>query len=287
MQKENITSEIVSITPAMAQMWLDSSKTKNRPLSQAVVNSYAETMKKGNWLVNGEAITFDANGNLLNGQHRLSAICNSGVTIESFVVRGVDKKVFTTFDCGRNRSFGQLITMQGDIHGNNVAAIVREYLVFKNGLSVMEDCNTSLRTLHETNKSMMDFFIRNKKFFSEITKKTISICGKARLLRSSFVGGSIAFLVRDCGYSEELAFDFFSQLCSIDTAENATINILRKSLAASRDSRKSRALVRIHSALAIKCWNAFVTRKDVKKFNWREEEGFPKYLHAEEIQTAR
>lgn len=280
-----ITSTIETITPAIAQNWLDASKTENRPFSQAVISSYADTMKKGNWLLNGEAITFDEKGNLLNGHHRLKAVIASASNIQSFVVRGVTSKAFSTFDCGRNRTFGQLITMQGCINGNNTAAILRLYLALKNGNEMNNYGSYDLiKNLHETNKSMMDFFLKNKTFFEDITSIASSVCGKARLLNASFVGGSIAYLIKDCGYKKENVVEFFTQLCSVDTAKNNTINILRRRLSEDRNNRKDRLLSKIHSALSIKCWNAVMTKKTVKIFNWnRETEGFPKYLKANEI----
>ena len=273
------TSKIETITPAIAQEWLDKSRLENRPLSWAVIKSYADTMKNGNWLVNGEAITFDERGNLLNGHHRLRAVIASATPIQSYVVRGVDHRAFSTFDCGRSRTFGQLIAMQGESNANNVAAIVRQYIVFKKGYEVHERGDYDKRNLHETNKTMVDFYLKNKPFFNKITEETLSVCGKGRVLKASFVGGSIAYLVRDCGYSYDQAINFFSQLCNADTAKNKTINILRVRLFNERNGRKNNAVVKIHCALTIKCWNAIVSNKNVKSFNWKpDKEGFPTYI---------
>lgn len=279
MNKTEPTSKIETITPAIAQEWLDKSSTDNRPLSWAVINSYADTMKNGNWLVNGEAITFDDKGNLLNGHHRLRAVIASATAIQSYVVRGVDHKAFSTYDCGRNRTFGQLITMQGESNGNNVAAIVRTYLVLNKGHEIHEASDYDKKNLHETNKTMVDFYLKNKKFFNNITEKAVSIIGRARVLKSSFVGGSIAYLVRDLGYSEELAIDFFTQLCNSDTSKDPTINSLRKRLFEERNNRKDKLLAKLHSALTIKCWNAYVEGKTVKRIVWHSDsEAFPTYI---------
>lgn len=279
MIKTEPTSRIETITPAIAQEWLDKSNTDNRPLSWAVINSYADTMKNGNWLVNGEAITFDEKGNLLNGHHRLRAVIASATTIQSYVVRGVDPKAFSTYDCGRNRTFGQLISMQGESNGNNVASIVRTYLVLNKGHEIHEVSDYDKKCLHETNKTMVDFYLKNKKFFNNITEKAVSIIGRARVLKASFVGGSIAYLVRDLGYSEQLAIDFFTQLCNSDTSKDPTINSLRKRLFEERNDRKGKLLAKLHSALTIKCWNAYVTGKTVKRIVWHSDsEAFPTYI---------
>ena len=281
---EDITSKIEDITPDKAQRWLDNSETINRSYSKAVIASYAETMKNGNWLLNGEAITFDRNENLLNGHHRLMAVIESGCTIKSFVVRGIDKKAFSTFDCGRCRTFGQLISMQGFENGNHVAASIRIYLTLVNGNPINESGAYNLQQLHETNKTLVDFFKKNNRFFADTTKNAIVICGKARVLPISFVSGSIAYLIRDCGYNFDYVVNFFKQLCCTDTAPNNTINILRKRLFEDSINRKSLAQKTLHQALTIKCWNAFVSNIPIKQFKWIDgTEKFPQYLKVSEI----
>jgi len=87
-------------------------------------------MIAGDWWMNGETIIFDAHGNLLNGQHRLSAVISSGVHIEVMVVRGVDKDSFRTLDGGRIRSSGEVLSMDGEKNGNAVAAAVQALVSF-------------------------------------------------------------------------------------------------------------------------------------------------------------
>ena len=65
------------VTPDMARTYLKSN-THNRPLDAARVSKYAADMRAGRWLVSPETISFDEHGVLLNGQHRLGAIVESG-----------------------------------------------------------------------------------------------------------------------------------------------------------------------------------------------------------------
>ena len=80
-----ITTEIVTLTPALAAEWLNSN-TCNRPLSTLRASRYARDMKAGDWRFNGETISFTADGRLVDGQHRLTAVVESGVTIQQVVV---------------------------------------------------------------------------------------------------------------------------------------------------------------------------------------------------------
>ena len=46
-------------------------------------------MRNGLWELNGAAIVIDEFGNLIDGQHRLSAVVESGTTQQFVVVRNV------------------------------------------------------------------------------------------------------------------------------------------------------------------------------------------------------
>jgi hypothetical protein len=91
------------ITPEVAATYLKHNEHNPRKVvSSKQVEAYARDMKAGEWFNNGEAIVFDANGNLKDGQHRLLAVVKAGVPVYMFVIRGVDPMV-TTFDYGLNR----------------------------------------------------------------------------------------------------------------------------------------------------------------------------------------
>jgi hypothetical protein len=86
------------VTPEMAQQWLDNGG-KNRKLSKLHVNRLAQEIVKGRWVFNGQTISFSAEGKLLDGQHRLNAVIQSGVTIPMSISFGVaDERAFETYD---------------------------------------------------------------------------------------------------------------------------------------------------------------------------------------------
>ena len=82
-----VTVEI--ITPKEAQAYLDNN-AKHRPIKEKKVAEYMAEMQDGKWRLNGKTICFDTTGRLLNGQHRLSAVVRSGVSLTTVVVRGLD-----------------------------------------------------------------------------------------------------------------------------------------------------------------------------------------------------
>lgn len=115
-----VRMSLVEITPKWAEKHIPRNNTNVRPLLQTWVEKYAKIMLAGGWMLTGQAIEIDEQGNLLNGNHRLHAVIKSGVTIQCYVAFGVKKKAFSCIDVGRPRTAGDLI---GIFEGNMGTAI--------------------------------------------------------------------------------------------------------------------------------------------------------------------
>lgn len=98
--------EVVQVTPGMAQAWLEKN-TKNRPVNDDRVEAYVRDMKGGKWVLCPDAVAFGADDVLLNGQHRLWAVFNSGCTVPLLVAWGVPEEARGVTDLGQKRSAGQ------------------------------------------------------------------------------------------------------------------------------------------------------------------------------------
>jgi hypothetical protein len=117
-----ITTE--NITPETAAKWLAEHNRSNRKLRPSRVRQYAQQMTRGQWMLTGDPVRFAADGRLLDGQHRLAAIVESGTTITAVVIRGVADDVFKVLDSGLGRSPADAL----DVHVQNArqkAAAVR------------------------------------------------------------------------------------------------------------------------------------------------------------------
>ena len=104
------------ITPEQAQEYLKFNTENYRSISKDRVISYAGDMANGKWQFNGEAIKFDENGKLIDGQHRLHAIVRANVPVDMLVIRGVKENV-NIYDIGSRRSMGQIAKARGIIPG--------------------------------------------------------------------------------------------------------------------------------------------------------------------------
>ena len=108
---------VEKVTPKKATEYLKNNVSNPRgksSLSKKVVKQYAEDMSAGLWQLNGEAIMFDEDGFLKNGQHRLAAIILSGKTIDMCVIRGVPNDV-DIYDVGWKRTISQMVNSGSEV----------------------------------------------------------------------------------------------------------------------------------------------------------------------------
>lgn len=80
-----IDIRIMNINPDVAESILKGN-INNRNLRKRVVDSYARDMAGAKWSFNGIPIIIDENGNLKDGQHRLQAIVQSGITMKMLII---------------------------------------------------------------------------------------------------------------------------------------------------------------------------------------------------------
>ncbi len=116
-------TKLECITPAKAQKYLEKNP-RNRMLKPAHLSTLEAEMRRG-WRVNGESIKFTSDNVLLDGQHRLTACVNTGVTFSTLVVRGLSFQDQDTIDTGRRRQGGDVLAIHGYKNSNLLAAAVR------------------------------------------------------------------------------------------------------------------------------------------------------------------
>jgi len=118
-----VRTQIETITPQKAQRWLQRT-APNRPLSVHYAKSLARAIQAGEWTINGETIKFDHTGQLIDGQHRLTAAVIADASVKSFVTRGLSDGTFDTIDTGRKRSVGDVFAKHNEANYRTLAGAV-------------------------------------------------------------------------------------------------------------------------------------------------------------------
>lgn len=106
------TVRIQTVTPGMAKNWLEGN-VDNRKLRETRAVYLGGVIARGEWELTGDAIVFDTEGVLINGQHRLTAIVIANLPVEILVLKGVPSKAQEVMDQGLPRSLGDQLHRRG------------------------------------------------------------------------------------------------------------------------------------------------------------------------------
>lgn len=150
------TVRVATVTPAMANSLLKSN-IGNRTVRKNRVSNYATQMRRGQWQLTGDAIRISRTGKLLDGQHRLLAIVEADVPVETLIIEGLDDDVFTVLDSGLGRSPSDALSFAGIGSASHIAPVVRILIGLENELNIY---NTEAMSL-VTRQDIVDYTLAN------------------------------------------------------------------------------------------------------------------------------
>ena len=119
---------IYTITPSFAAAVLKIRNKGNRNIAPTKATQATHDVANGDFVLNGETLIFSNEGNLLDGQHRLTAVVAAGKSITSMVAMGMDPDTAKTVDRGKTRDLGDVLTRLGYPNGKALASIARHML---------------------------------------------------------------------------------------------------------------------------------------------------------------
>lgn len=119
------------VSPREARAYLDT-QGDNRNLRPYRVAEFASTMIRGEWMLNGQALIFDGEDRLMDGQHRLQAVIEANIIVEFLVVRGIGRDAMSTLDRGSKRTVADSLKINGYLSATNLSAA----LVWLNALQL-------------------------------------------------------------------------------------------------------------------------------------------------------
>jgi len=269
----SIQSQVVMVTPQMAQKWL-SNGGKNRNISISKVKEYADSMNAGKWVLNGVPIIFDIGGKLIDGQHRLSAIALSGITMPMNVTRGIDDpRSFGTIDIGKKRTISDIAQMDGILNSRLATAIAKRLVAWnkyedKSMFTLTSEtfkkiANYEILDYLETNNHTVQFFLSNM-----VRTLPYRRCGAPSALVASII---------ICNEIDEVATMLFMEglKTGANLPEKSPIHLLRERLI-DPPERTSRLFWETEiMAITIKSWNKYLHGKELRTLKWIQDGDHP------------
>lgn len=130
---DEVDSHLVHVTPTVAAKWLQT-QTRNRTPQIRAIAAYRSDMVAGRWKFSADPIRFDADGHLIDGQNRLTALStvpDPDISLEFLVVRGLEPDAQLVMDQGARRTAAQQLGLQGVVNGAAMAAGARLALMWE------------------------------------------------------------------------------------------------------------------------------------------------------------
>lgn len=268
-KKVHASSKIMMISPGMAQEFL-LKNNNNRPLRKERVEHYLNQMRKGLWDVQNDDICFDWDGNLINGQHRLSAIVRLGKTVEMGVKFGLNPRAFTIIDSGATRSAGDSLSIVGLTNSNAKAAITKFYMQFRRGNFV--DRGGIVRTPFSITEVVV-FAEENAKRLEEVYSFTTKIYKDFKPIPSRYIG-ALYWILSDI--DTEAANAFFELYgTGIGLTQRHPVYILRTKLMSDMNSIKKYPTTD-KLLWFIMAWNYYRQGRTVTQLRYNDKTEFPK-----------
>lgn len=275
MKTNEFSSSTWEITPTIAKVLLKAN-VKNRIVRRSRVEQYKADLINGRWAQNGEAICFKKNGQLADGQHRLVAISESGVTVKMNVAVGCDDNGDRTYDSGLNRTNADAFRYFDIANYNTVSSIVNRYFVLKRRAPFISTREQKPgigggKIAHETKSALLEEYVNSASLYQEAYKTASRIYGTSRIFTKTEIGGLIVYLVKDMGYAYPFVEGFFDGLVTDGWNHNTAVACLRVRLMRAA-VKKNAVMTRQHKqALLIKAWNLYAAGVSVRCLSYNEE----------------
>lgn len=123
-------SKEMVISPDVARELLKDNHC-NRPLRQRHVDFLASQMASGRWRLSHQGICQADSGRLLDGQHRLLAVIQSGVTVTMMYTNGCEEELMDVIDVGmRPRSVSDILHLQDGLEYSAMHMAALRHIVF-------------------------------------------------------------------------------------------------------------------------------------------------------------
>lgn len=251
--------DVKNITPSKAEEYLGFN-TYNRPIKRSYVDNLVRLMRDGLWKFNGDTIRFDSNGVLLDGQHRLHAIVESGVAQDFIVVSGLSPESFDTIDGGAKRSMADALALNGVRNSRVVESSLRIISRVNRGLAFVGNSRDSYRASFD---EMFKIYDDNSKELDQIVFDVTSNNYKYKGIGYVSVLASLSFITSKI--DPMLSHNF---IVGIQTGSNLDVDspiLVARNLLI--DLRRERLLNTIKARVIIaNAWNFFYEGKKVGSY---------------------
>jgi hypothetical protein len=216
-----------------------------------------------------------ADSRLLDGQHRLEAIRQSGCTVPVLVFENVPIETFSVMDTGRSRTASTVLAMQNEQDSSLLAAAIRHIHLFR----TMPDSEWKGSASRLTNSQVLAFLEENRARVTEACVVARMMSKERLIIPTAAAVGYYTSREASPGVDQE------SWVRGVTTGADLSPGdprlALRNALISlgTGTSGRRRTDSRGQVGLYLKAWNAWVLQRPVKQLRFQRGERMPKPVH--------
>lgn len=248
------------LTPERARAFLASNGPggqRNRKISRTHLEKLKADIEADRWNSNGQSLKVARSGALLDGQHRCTAVVETGKTIEVVLVEGLNDRIFPVLDGGKRKSYAQRERSK-DSHAEKRGA----------ALGVLAKIEADDEELKATTTLKREIAASHPGLW-----KAVDLTASHSMLAPS-VAGALCTLFMEI--DEARAEDFIGKVASgANLAENDPAYVLREKLLKAGRSRSERMQAK-QVRWAIHAWNAEFECRPLLRIKDTKGPGFPR-----------
>jgi hypothetical protein len=250
-----------TVTPEEARLWLDTKRSKNRSISENAVLKYTQQMREGKWVDNGKGLVFGSSGQLLDGQHRLTACVRANKPFETTITWGVPDEYFDTIDDCNTRSMSDVLHIRGEANPNLLSAGLRFLWLYVRGEIEHKDLR---RGVIATKQLLQATLEKNPKIRQSVKYYALLKSRPGGLLISAGMAIGLHYLFSLV--DEKKADEFFNRLQSgLELTEDNPVYILRNRLISAQKEASTKLTNSAVYYYTVVSWNAYVNGTYVKR----------------------
>jgi hypothetical protein len=180
-----MNTSLTFVTPKIAAQLLFNNEA-NRNLRNRVVDKYARDMLDGNWKTTHQGIAIYSDGNIADGQHRLSAIIQSGVSVHMLITTGMNKDASEGIDTNAPRSISDVIRLSGAdsfVSSKDAVSATRALMVLATGVKSAHSPSVIRAYIEKNNNSIKlvsELFTKNTRGLSSAYMRAALIAAHMR-----------------------------------------------------------------------------------------------------------
>lgn len=250
----------------------------NRPQVSGQIRTLALDIINGKWLFNHQGIAFDANGKLIDGQHRLEAILAAdalqpGILVPLMITWALPPESNEKIDINARRMPGTFLAMDGFMASNRLATTLQWIKLYGEC-----DFDEPLSVTHWTRRFDVPTLRALSKAHPIASEEGVSIGGKFQskgLLTASAAAAGYT-IIRE-RYSPELVADFIDGVLTGANLGEGDARLALRNWAINRRERGQKAVAYVHLAYLLKAFRFFRTQEPTQTLTFKPAvEKFPR-----------